>query len=459
MTPPTPASSHRPFLERLGLHRKELQAWAMYDWANSAMITTVVAAIFPIFYSSVAAAGLSDGEATFRYSIVTTIGLAIVAVIAPFLGAVADFTGVKKRFLAVSVAVGSLSVAGMFFIRQGDLTLASVLFILANIGAGASFVFYDAFLPHIAREDEVDRVSSSGYALGYLGGGILLAFNLAWIQMPGLFGLPSGPDLTSEEATLPVRLAFLSVAIWWVVFSIPFFRGVPEPTPELEPDETGRENPIRVALTRLQETFRELSGYRHALLMLFAFLIYNDGIGTIIKMATIYGTELGIDQGVMILSILIVQFVGIPFSFAFGAVAGKVGAKPAIFAGLVVYAGITILGYFMTSALHFMVLAGMVGMVQGGTQALSRSLFATMIPRHKSGEFFGFFAVFEKFAGILGPLTFALAIALTGSSRAAILSIIVFFIVGALLLAGVDVEEGRRAACAADDAVRPRPVG
>lgn len=430
----------------------------MYDWANSAMVTTIVAAVFPIFFTRVAASGLDESDATFHFAVITTIGLAIVAVLAPILGAVADFTAVKKRLLAAFMGIGALAVAGMFFIREGDLMLASVLFIVANIGAGASFVFYDAFLPHLAHGDEVDRVSTSGYAIGYLGGGVLLALNLAWIQMPEFFGLPSGPDLTSEEATLPVRLAFLSVAVWWVVFAIPFFRGVPEPRPSLEPDEAGTENPVRIAFTRLGETFRELRGYRHALLMLIAFLVYNDGIGTIIKMATIYGEEIGIDQGVMILSILIVQFVGIPFSFAFGIVAGKVGAKKSIFAGLLIYAGITLLGYFMTSAIHFMILAGLVGMVQGGTQALSRSLFASMIPRYKSGEFFGFFAVFEKFAGILGPLTFAMAIALTGSSRSGILSIIVFFIAGAILLAMVDVDEGRRIAREAEETVRPKPA-
>jgi UMF1 family MFS transporter len=441
-------------LERLGLHRPELRAWAMYDWANSAMVTIIVAAIFPIYYSTVAGAELAESDATFRFSIVTTIGLAIVALLAPILGAIADFTAAKKRMLAGFMVVGVLGVAGMFFIRQGEIWLASILFIIANVGAGASFVFYDSLLPHIARNDEVDRVSTSGYAIGYLGGGILLALNLAWITAPGAFGLPSGPDLSPSEATLPARLAFLSVAVWWVLFAIPFFRGVPEPVRALEPDEDVRESAIRVAFARLGETFRELRGYKHASLMLLAFLIYNDGIGTIIKMATSYGTEIGIDQNLMILAILIVQFVGIPFSFAFGMVAGKVGAKPSIFVGLVVYAGITILGYFMTTGTHFLILAGMVGMVQGGTQALSRSLFASMIPRHKSGEFFGFFAVFEKFAGILGPLTFSLAIAITGSSRFGILSIILFFIVGAILLTKVDVEEGRRVARAADEGVR-----
>ncbi|MEX2569811.1 MAG: MFS transporter [Gemmatimonadota bacterium] len=450
---PIPMAIRRRAAAALGLHRTELRAWAMYDWANSAMVTTVIAAVFPIYYYNVAGAGLPEGVATFRFSIATTIGLGVIAILAPILGAAADFSAAKKRMLGIFLLMGVVAVGMMFFIQQGDWLLASILFIVANIGAGGSFVFYDSLLPHIATSEEMDRVSTAGYALGYLGGGLLLALNLAWITMPGAFGLPAGPDLTPSEATLPARLALLSVSVWWLLFAIPLFRYVPEPPRALEPDESQRESPVRAAFVRLGETFRELRGYKQAFLMLLAFLIYNDGIGTIVKMATIYGSELGIDQNTMILAILIVQFVGIPFSFAFGGLAGRIGAKKAIFGGLLVYAGISVLGYFMTSATHFMILAALVGMVQGGTQALSRSLFASMIPRHKSGEFFGFFAVFEKFAGIFGPAIFALTIVLTDSSRNAILSIILFFIVGAVLLAMVDVDEGRRIAKEVDDEV------
>ena len=230
---------------------------------------------------------------------------------------------------------------------------------------------------------------------------------------------------------------------------------VPEPPARLESDERRGENPVRAAFVRLGETFRELRGYRQAFLMLLAFLIYNDGIQTIIKMATAYGTELGIGQNALIGAILLVQFVGIPCSFLFGALAGRIGAKPALFLGLVAYAVISVLGYYMKTAAHFYVLAGLVGMVQGGTQALSRSLFASMIPPHKSGEFFGFFSVFEKFAGIFGPLIFAGTIAATGSSRNAILSVIGFFAVGAAILALVDVEQGRREAQVAEASAVP----
>jgi MFS transporter, UMF1 family len=442
-------------LARLGLDRPELRAWAMYDWAASAMQTTVMVAVFPIYFVKVAGAGLAEGGATQRLATVNTIALVIIALASPVLGAVSDYGGNKKRFIAAFMGVGAAAVVGLFFVHTGDLTLASWLFVLALIGVAGSFVFYEALLPHIARGRELDRVSTAGYALGYVGGGILLALNLAWIQKPAWFGLPAGPGLDESAATLPARLAFLSVAVWWLVFSIPLFRRVPEPPARLEPDEQRGQSPIRMAFVRLGETFRELRGYRQAFLMLLAFLIYNDGIQTIIKMATAYGTELGIDQSALIGAILLVQFVGIPCSFLFGMLAGRIGAKRALFLGLLAYTAISILGSYMKTAAHFYVLAGLVGMVQGGTQALSRSLFASMIPQHKSGEFFGFFSVFEKFAGIFGPLIFAGTIAATGSSRNAILSVIGFFAVGAAILAFVDLDAGRREALAADAIARP----
>ena len=439
-------------LGALGLHRPELRAWAMYDWANSAFVTVIMTAVFPIYFSSVAGAGLSPEVATFRYGLATTLGLLLIATAAPVLGAIADLRPVKKRMLAVFLATGVLATALMFFVQRGDWLLAALLFVVANIGANGSFVFYDALLPHVARQDEMDRVSTAGYALGYVGGGLLLALNLAWIQKPEWFGLPHGPGLTSAEQTLPARLAFLSVAVWWALFAIPLFRRVPEPAiAESEHAGAPREGGVlRVAFGQLGATFRELRGYRNAGVMLLAFLIYNDGIGTIIRMATIYGTEIGIGRGALIGSILLVQFVGIPFAFLFGSLAGRIGAKRSIFIGLVVYTVISLVGYYMRTATHFLMLAVLVGVVQGGTQALSRSLFASMIPRQKAGQFFGFFAVVEKFAGIFGPLVFSATIALTGSSRNAILSVIAFFAVGALLLARVDVSEGQRAARAGE---------
>jgi UMF1 family MFS transporter len=411
--------------------------------------------VFPIFFVRVAAAGFPESRATQALATANTIAAIIVAILSPVLGAVSDYAAAKKRMLFGSMLVGATATAGMFFIQRGDLALASTLFVIAIIGATASVVFYESLLPHIASTSEVDRVSSAGYAMGYVGGGLLLAVNLAWIQRPDLFGLPSGPGLSDQEASLPARLAFVSVAVWWIVFSIPLFRKVSEPPRTLEPDETRRGSVIGTAFTRLGETMRQLIGFRQAFLMLLAFLIYNDGIQTIIKMATAYGTEIGIGQSALIAAVLMVQFVGVPFAFLFGMLASRIGAKRSVFLGLLAYTLISIIGYFMTTAAHFFVLAALVGMVQGGTQALSRSLFATLIPAHKSGEFFGFYSVFEKFSSIFGPLLFSLTIAWTGSSRNAILSVIGFFAIGAVVLAFVDVEAGQRAARDAEANLRP----
>jgi len=358
------------------------------------------------------------------------------------------------------MTVGVAAVAGMFFLHHGDATLALVLFVLALVGATLSVVFYEALLPHVARPDELDRVSSAGYAIGYLGGGILLALNLLWILEPAWFGLPAGAGLSEAQATLPTRLALLSVAVWWLVFSLPLLRKVPEPTRVIEADETPSGMLLVAPFVRLAETFGALRGFKQAFLMLLAFMIYNDGIQTIQKMATAYGTEIGIGRSVLIGAILLVQFVGVPFAFLFGTLAARIGTKRAIFLGLFVYAGISVLGYFMRTATHFVILAILVATVQGGTQALSRSLFASLIPTYKSGEFFGFYSVFEKFASIFGPLLFAVTIAFTASSRNAILSVILFFIVGAALLARVQVAEGQRAARAADEGlgVLPRDI-
>jgi len=422
-------------LERIGLGRRELRAWAMYDWANSAFQTTIVAAVFPIYFQKVAAAGMKSSDATSRYAWATAGAILAVAVIAPLLGAVADRAPLKKRFLAMFVALGAGSTAAMFFITRGDWVLALVLFVISNIGVAGSIVFYESLLPHIARAGELDRVSTAGYALGYLGGGVLLAINILMMSQPSWFMLPN--------REVAVRASFASVAVWWMVFSIPLFRQVPEPS--IGPAE-GSSGGFGAAARQLVQTLRELRRYRQAFLLLLAFLLYNDGIQTIIRMATTYGAEIGIDENAMIAALLLTQFIGVPFGIFFGFLAGRIGPKPAVFIGLAVYASISILGYFMRTSTHFFALAIAVGVVQGGTQALSRSLFASMIPKHKSSEFFAFFSVFERYAGILGPAVFAWVVAHSGSSRNAILSVLVFFVLGAAILTRVDVEAGRQEA-------------
>lgn len=439
-----------PLLARLGLRTGPQRAWAMYDWALSSAQTTLMAAVFPIFFVKVAGANVAPAKATQALATASTMYLTLSALLSPVLGGLADVTATRKRWLAGCTILGAAASFGMFWITPGDLTLAFWLFVAAMVGAVGATVFYESLLPHIAAPEEVDRVSTAGYAMGYVGGGVLLALQLAWIQRPALFGLP-------DEGTLPVRLAFVTVALWWGIFAWPLLRGVPEPPRAHEPDEPAGHvrglASLRITLGRLGETLRSLRSHRQAALMLAAFLCYNDGISTIIKMATAYGTEIGIGQGALIGAILVVQFVGIPCSFAFGWLAGRIGARPAIYVGLAGYALASVLGYFMRDARDFLLLALLVGLVQGGTQALSRSLFASMVPPHKSGEFFGFYSVFEKFAGIFGPLFFALAIGAGGSSRQAILSVIAFFVLGGLLLAFVDPAQGRQEAQRAEAGV------
>ena len=434
-------------LERLGLHRRELRAWAMYDWAYSGAMTTIITAVFPTYFVKVASADGPPVEATARLGLATTIGMSVIALLSPFLGPFADRTAAKKRLLAGFALPGAIAISLLFFVERGDWMLASLLFVLINITLNGSFVFYDALLPHIANDKEIDRVSTAGYAIGYIGGGTLLALNLAWILHPEWFGLPHGEGLTPTQATLPTRLAFLSVAIWWLVFSIPLFRFVPEPPPRSDGKET-----IAKAVQDLWDTLRDLLRYRQAAYLLIAYLLYTDGIGTIIRMATAYGTEIGIGQGALIGAILMVQFIGIPFAFLFGSLATWIGAKRAIFLGLAVYCGISLLGYFMTTAVHFYLLAGLVAMVQGGTQALSRSLFASLIPRSRSASFFSFFSVMNKVAGFLGPAVFTLVGTFMGSSRLAVLAVMAFFILGAAALMLVDVEAGQRMARAEESA-------
>jgi len=426
-------------LERVGLGRRELRAWAMYDWANSAVQTTIIAAIFPIYFQKVSAAGMPGPEATSRFAWAATIAIVIVAVIAPVLGALADRAPIKKRLLAAFLALGAAACAWMFFLTRGDWVTALTLYVIANVGVAGSIVFYDALLPHIVADGELDRVSTAGYALGYIGGGVLLAINIVMMSNPGWFGL--------ADRDTAVRASLASVAVWWVLFSLPLFRHVREPQLLAgSHDASSGRLSLAGAIAQLFETLRELRRYRDAFLLLLAFLVYNDGIQTLIRMATTYGTEVGIDENAMIAALLLTQFIGVPFGFLFGAIAGKVGAKPAIVAGLAVYALATILGYFMRTATHFFAIAILVGMVQGGTQALSRSLFASMIPKAKSSEFFAFFGVFERYAGVLGPAVFAWVVTHSGTGRTAVLSVVAFFIVGGALLLFVDVDKGRRAA-------------
>ena len=399
----------------------------MYDWANSAFATTVMAAVLPIYYSRVAGSTLHGNTATAYWGYTVAIALLITALLAPIMGAIADYSGVKKKLLMAFAGMGIVATALLYFVTTGDWMMASLFFVIGNIGFATSEVFYNSLLPEVAGPGNIDQISTKGYALGYLGGGILLGINVLMIEL-------------MSDKVLASRLSFVTVSIWWAVFTIPIIKNVREP----KVTDTAWENvnPVRAGFKRLARTFKELRNYRQLLLFLIAFWIYNDGIGTIIKMATIYGAEIGIDETSLIGALLMTQFVGIPFAFAFGRLATYMGTKNSILLGLFVYTIISISGYFMKTSLHFWILAFLVGTVQGGTQALSRSLFGSMLPRSKTCEFYGFYGMSSKFAGIVGPLVFAVITQLTGSSRLSIVSLIVFFLVGAFLLYRVDEKEG-----------------
>ncbi len=435
-----PASSLARLLARVGLVTPEQRAWAWYDSGNSAFFTTIVTAVFPSFFALYAAAGMEGPQVTARYGAITTVAMVVIAVMAPILGALADYAAARKRLLVVFMMVGVAACVAMTTITEGAWRWAAALFIIGNIGVSGSLVFYDSLLLHVARPEETDRVSTAGYAIGYLGGGALLVLNLAWIVQPAMFGFSS--------TTAATKAAFVSVGLWWMLFSIPLLRRVSEPPRRLQKAEHGSERPLLAAFERLRRTFREIRGYRHrqAFLLLLAMLVYQDGIQTIIRMAAVYGTELGIGQTAQIAAFAAVQFLGVPFSFLFGSLGARIGTKRAIFIAISVYALATVLAYFMTTVTHFFILAAMIATVQGGAQALSRALFSRMVPADRTSEFFGFFAVSERFATVLGPLVFTLSVTITGSSHAAIIAILGFFVAGAWVLSLVDEDEGVRAA-------------
>ena len=419
--------------------KREQRAWVMYDWANSAFATTVMGAILPNYF----AAYIATEGALSIWGYTVAIGSLIAALISPVLGAIADFRGSKKKFMVFFIGLGVVSTALLYLVDQpGDQLLASILYILGTIGFAGSLVFYDSLLPHVANEEEIDQVSSRGYAMGYIGGGLLLLINVAMIFLgPSLL-----PAMDEIEATkLMMRLSLSSVAIWWAVFSIPILRRVKEPARMVEESEIGQ-NVITVGFKRFFKALKDISKFRDLFWFLLTFFVYANGIGTIITMAVVFGTDLGFGTTILIGTLLMVQFVAAPFSILFGKLSKKLGIKKSITLSLLIYTAVAILGYFMTEEWHFLLLGFGVAMVQGGSQALSRSLIGQLMPKSKSAEFYGFFSVSEKFNTVIGPFTMALVTDLTGNSRWGIVSLVVFFVAGIIMLRGVNIERGIRQA-------------
>lgn len=500
-------------------YSRRILAWSFYDWANHAYITTTASTFFPPFFIAIAApafliASKASGDVTAQalardtasnvYALTVSIALFAAAILAPIIGTIADITGRRKRYLLVATGVGGVLASLMFFLTTGLWQLALVLYFLTQIAMNIALGLSSSLLPHVARADDLNRVSSQGYAMGYIGGGILLALNTALYLFSDKLGIDSG---------MAVRIAFATVGLWWIGFSIPLALRVPEPpaTP-LAHSTTG--SAIRDSFIRLGHTIRDIQQYRELFKMLVAFWFYMEGIGAIILLATAYGAALGLDTSVLISTLLLTQFVAFPYALIYGRIPNKTNerrsvyvsmllwtgvtlpliglyanvtdslsipmtfvliaidqiagvlfsifigrrllqpftdrltAKRAVIMGLLIYTIIPLWGFVLHTQAEFFLIGWMVGTVQGGTQALSRAIFSSLSPRAKSGEFFGLYGLSEKFAGILGPLLYGIVGQITGSPRASVVSISVFFVIGIYMLWQVNEVKGAELASA-----------
>jgi len=417
------------------MDRKRVVSWALYDWANSAFATTVMAGFFPIFFEKYWSNPNNINDSTFYLGLSNSAGSLIVAALAPFLGAIADRGSAKKKFLFMFAFLGILMTGGLWMVGQGQWQLAALLYMVGSIGFAGGNVFYDSLLPSVSEKKKVDFVSSLGYSLGYIGGGILFLVNVLMYQYPQWFGIPDG--------TVAVKLSFLSVAVWWAIFSVPIFIYVPEPSsePTIKFGEA-----ITQGWLQLKRTFKEIKQMKIIGTFLLSYWLYMDGVDTIIRMAVKVGSSMGFEAGDMIIALLMVQFIGFPAALVFNWFASKIGPKNAVLIAIIFYTVGTCFAYFMTTRLHFFLLAGMIGLFQGGIQALSRSLFSRLVPEGKEGEFFGFYNMLGKFAAVIGPILLGTVTLVTGDVRIGLLSIVALFIAGGLVLLRVDFDEGERLA-------------
>lgn len=402
---------------------KKVFAWALYDWANSSFATTVMVVFFPLFFKQYLTPDQDATTSTFWLGIANGVSSFVLAIMAPWLGALADRGNAHLRFLAAFTAIGVIPTAMLAFVGPGDWINAAVLFAVASLGFWGGLIFYDSMLVKVAPPHRIDLVSGFGYALGYLGGALLLTVNVLMFAKPALFGL------ASPEAA--IRASFITVAVWWTLFAIPIFRATPK-TPKRA--RVGVFRAAREGFEELGRTFREVRKYRPVILFLLAYWMYIDGVNTIMKMAVDYGLALGFPADSLISGILMIQFIGFPATLLFGALGDRISPLVGIFVGIAVYCGVTFYAVFMTSVSEFYLMAAAIGCVQGATQAMSRSYYGRLIPPDRAGEFFGFYNMMGKFAAVLGPLLMGTTALLTGDSRMAILSVAVLFLGGGLLL-------------------------
>jgi len=423
---------------RGALKRKPVVAWALYDWANSAFATTIMAGFFPVFYSSISR-DLSKHDSQFWFNVTLAAASILIAAFAPILGAVADRGGTRKKFLAFFAALGITMTAGLAWVHAGHWWMGLLLYGLGTVGFSGANVFYDSMLVDVAEEKELDLVSALGYSAGYIGGGLLFALNVLMVQKPGWFGF--------ETAGPAVKASFLSVAAWWAVFSVPLLLFVRETPTE---DRATRLEAVRAGIRQLGGTLKEIRSFKVLVLFLIAYWIYIDGVNTVIKTAVFFGDRvLGLEQAALITALLVTQFVAFPAALGFGWLGQRIGPKPAILMGLGVYLLALVYAWaFLADANDFYVLAIAIGLVQGGVQSLSRSLYARLVPPSKTAEFFGFFNMIGKFATIFGPLLMAFTPMLIpgATERSGILSLTLLFLIGGFLLSRVRVPEGIEAA-------------
>ncbi|HYN76347.1 MAG TPA: MFS transporter [Lamprocystis sp. (in: g-proteobacteria)] len=415
--------------------RRQVLAWAFYDWANSAFATVVIAGFFPVFFKQFWATGLTVTDSTRALGYTSSLASLILVLVAPLLGALADQLGAKKRFLLLFTALGVLSTGGLFWLAAGHWVAALCLYLLGLLGFLASNIFNDALMTDVAAPGDYERASALAYALGYLGGGLLFALNVAMVLTPTTFGL--------ADKGQAVQVAFLGVALWWAVFTIPLALFVPE-TPGQGTQTFGVA--LRGAFTALAQTFRNIRGLPDTFLFLIAYWFYIDGVDTIVFMAVDFGLSLGFPASSLMVALLITQFVGFPAALVFGRLGSRWGPKPSILVAIGVYMLVVGAASQMQQLEHFYALAVAIGLVQGGVQALSRALFAGLIPTGQTAELFGFYNMVGKFGAVLGPFLVGTTAALTGDPRLSLLPILALFLIGALLLWRVDVAAGRAAA-------------
>lgn len=411
--------------------KKNQRAWAMYDWANSAFSTTIMAGFFPLFFKQYWSAGTEATTSTFYLGAGNSLASLLIVVAAPVLGAMADNGGIRKRMLASFACAGVLATIGLFFVGLGMWPLAIALYVIGLVGWSGANIFYDALLMVVSNQEERHRVSALGYALGYLGGGLLFAVNVVMTLQPGWFGLAD----TAEA----VRWSFISVAVWWVIFTIPLLINVQEPDARSVRSGTATKPPtfsenFRQSFRELGTTIKNVGQYRNVALFLASYWLYIDGVATIVKMAVDYGLSIGLPANSLIIALLLVQFIGFPATLFFGRLAENRSAKTGLWIGLWIYVIATAFAYFMDTSLEFYILACVLGLVQGCVNSLSRSLFSRLIPQDRGGEFFGFLNMVGKAAAVIGPILVGVTAYLTKDPRLGLLSVLILFFGGMFVL-------------------------